>query len=290
MQGSQGNLILQFLYLYDYPFSRRYGEVRYGQVSVSVTKNTNLDYTTLTSTNKTTTTEISTTTTTTTTTENGYFNYPIKRPFAIHRTKEEEEIYQRNFLILKVIVRVTVVLTLISLAAAFGVLYFHNWRMWDQSLPGASCPPAKIGARNILDDSDEDTDEELYQEIDPMLKRKLVATRRKSVAFSVCVVDRENMTFDLESKRVMLGLTRSTDRLPSVLPTLQEDCESEKMGQSIPLIIPPPGSGTGVLKTGRFNSTRRMSVPAVCLTKILHHEDDLRHDRVKMFTSSETII
>jgi len=91
-------------------FSRRYGEVRYGQVSVSVTKNTNLDYTTLTSTNKTTTTEISTTTTTTTTTENGYFNYPIKRPFAIHRTKEEEEIYQRNFLILKVIVRVTVVL------------------------------------------------------------------------------------------------------------------------------------------------------------------------------------
>ena len=97
----------------------------------------------------------------------------------------------------------TVVLTLISLGAAFGVLFLHNWRLWDQTVPGAVVT-LKPGLRN-LSDSEDDTDEELYQEVDPMLKPKLMATRRKSVAFSVCVVDRENMTFDLDRKRVMLG-------------------------------------------------------------------------------------
>ena len=70
------------------------------------------------------------------------------------------------------------VLTLMSLAAAFGVLFLHNWRLWDQSVPGSGSG-VKPGVRNITD-SDEDTDDELYQEIDPMLKRKLVQTRRKS--------------------------------------------------------------------------------------------------------------
>lgn len=115
-----------------------------------------------------------------------------------------------------------------------------------------------------------------------MLKRKLVQTRRKSVAFSVCVVDRENMTFDLESKRVMLGLaTRSTDRLPHILPTWHEEseCETEKMGLSIPLIM------SGQDKP-RFNSARRMSVPAVTITRSLQ----ARGDPVNIYNSSETVI
>ena len=116
-----------------------------------------------------------------------------------------------------------------------------------------------------------------------MLKRKLVQTRRKSVAFSVCVVDRENMTFDLESKRVMLGLataTRSTDRLPHIMPTWHEEaeCETEKMGLSIPLIMSGPDKP-------RFNSGRRMSVPAVTITRTLQTRDP-----VSIYNSRETVI
>ena len=119
-----------------------------------------------------------------------------------------------------------------------------------------------------------------------MLKRKLVQTRRKSVAFSVCVVDRENMTFDLESKRVMLGLatgTRSTDRLPRILPTWHEEaeCETEKMGLSIPLIM----SGPDKPRAPRFNSARRMSVPAVTITRTLQTRDP-----VNIYNSRETVI
>ena len=170
------------------------------------------------------------------------------------------------------VVRVTVVLTLISLGAAFGVLFLHNWRLWDQTVPGAVVT-LKPGLRN-LSDSEDDTDEELYQEVDPMLKPKLMATRRKSVAFSVCVVDRENMTFDLDRKRVMLGLSES-----SLLPTLAEDSELS----SVPLVLPGPRAAPA----RRFNTSRRMSVPAVCLnTKTLGTETDA----IKKFTSSETII
>ena len=231
---------------------RRYGEIRYGQVTVSVESSSDLMslFTMpVATTNHTTTTS---TTTSTTSTEpphlrggSGIFQ---NRPLNLNRTQEEEDAYQRNFLILRVVVRVTVVLTLISLAAAFGVLFLHNWRLWDQTLagPGVGGPVGgKYGNRNLTD-SEDDSEEELYQELDPMLKRKLVATRRKSVAFSVCVVDRENMTFDLESKRVLLGLgTRSTDRLPVItgtpLPTLQEDCEAGTL-QSIPLVINSEGA------------------------------------------------
>ena len=120
-----------------------------------------------------------------------------------------------------------------------------------------------------------------------MLKRKLVQTRRKSVAFSVCVVDRENMTFDLESKRVMLGLataTRSTDRLPHIMPTWHEEseCETEKMGLSIPLIM----SGPDKPRALRFNSARRMSVPAVTITRTLQTRDPA----VNIYNSRETVI
>ena len=269
---------------------RRYGEIRYGQVSVSVEKNSHLKLLEMpvATTNETTTTS---TTTSTTSTEpphlrggSGIFR---NRNINLNRTKEEEEAYQKSFYILRVIVRITVVLTLIILAGAFGVLYLHNWRLWDQTLtgPGVGGPVGgKFGTRGLTD-SDDESDEELYQELDPMLKRKLVATRRKSVAFSVCVVDRENMTFDLESKRVMLGLgSRSTDRLPmlqtgGLLPTLQEDCETGAAMHSIPLVIPET----------RARGKRRMSVPAVCLTKVLG-EQGMQTDRLKMFTSSETII
>ena len=268
-------------------FSRRYGEIRYGQVSVSVTSDnvTVSAPVTTPTTNLTTATTTTPSTTTTTTTEYVLEEWEEKRNLAIRRTAEEEEEYQQNFFVLKIVVRTTVILTLLCLAAAFGLLFLHNWRMWDQTVAGGAGggPVTRVPGLRGAGDSDDDTDDELYQEIDPMLKRKLVATRRKSVAFSVCVVDRENMTFDLESKRVMLGL--STDRLASsTLPTLREDCESEKMGQSIPLIIPPDNDGDprpGV----RFNQARRMSVPAVCLTQLLP-----QIEQNKMFPSSETII
>ena len=238
------------------------------------------------------TTTSTTSTSTTTTTEYVLEEWEIKRNLAIRRTDEEEEEYQQNFLVLKIVVRTTVILTLLCLAGAFGLLFLHNWRLWDQTVAGGANggPVTKVPGLRTNNESDEDTDDELYQEIDPMLKRKLVATRRKSVAFSVCVVDRENMTFDLESKRVMLGLTRSSDRLsncPSLvpLPTLTEDCETgdktEKVGQSIPLLMP---ARKGVAANTR--SQRRMSVPAVCLT--LPVIDQLKQE--KMFTSSETII
>jgi hypothetical protein len=64
----------------------------------------------------------------------------------------------------------------------------------------------------VTDDSEDDDD--LYEEIDPMLKKKLLQTHRKSVAFSVCIFDKENVTFDLDRKRVLLGLGNSTDRIP----------------------------------------------------------------------------
>ena len=98
-----------------------------------------------------------------------------------------------------------------------------------------------------------------------MLKEKLLQTRRKSVAFSVCIVDKENMTFDLDRKRVLLGLATSTDRIPlssaCALPTLEESCETEKMGHHIPLVISirPEHSVTKPVRV------RRMSVPAVPL-------------------------
>ena len=176
-------------------------------------------------------------------------------------------------------VRTTVVITLISLAAAFAFLFLHNWRLWEK-MPGQGNKGNKM-----ISDSEDDTDtEEMYQELDPMLKRKLVQTRRKSVAFSVCVVDRENMTFDLESKRVMLGLTsRSTDRLPHLLPTLQEsECETEKMGLSIPLVMSGPDRPAMV----RFNTSRRMSVPAVTVTRTLQ----ALRDPACIYNSSETVI
>ena len=152
------------------------------------------------------------------------------------------------------VVRVTVVLTLISLGAAFGVLFLHNWRLWDQTVPGAVVT-LKPGLRN-LSDSEDDTDEELYQEVDPMLKPKLMATRRKSVAFSVCVVDRENMTFDLDRKRVMLGLSES-----SLLPTLAEDSELS----SVPLVLPGPRAAPARRSTpaGGCPSPRSVSTPSL---------------------------
>ena len=121
-----------------------------------------------------------------------------------------------------------VIITLIVLATAFGALFLHNWRLFEQNMQ-----PKPVKAVN--DDSEEE--EDFYEDIDPMLKKKLLQTRRKSVAFSVCIVDKENMTFDLDRKRVLLGLASSTDRIPlssaCALPTLEESCETEKMGHHV---------------------------------------------------------
>ena len=163
-------------------------------------------------------------------------------------------------MLIQIVVRSAVILTLIVLASAFGALFLHNWRLWEQPKPVK--PLNKIST----DESDED-DDDFYEEIDPMLKKKLLQTRRKSVAFSVCVVDKENMTFDLDRKRVLLGLASSTDRIPlssaCVLPTLDESCETEKMGHHIPLVLSTkPEYGTS---SRNYTRARRMSVPAVPL-------------------------
>ena len=85
-------------------FSRRYGELRYGQVTVSVSRDLEgWESTTVRTTNMTTSTSTSTTSTTSTTPEVDITmatHAGIRMP--INRTEEDEEIYQRNFLILKV--------------------------------------------------------------------------------------------------------------------------------------------------------------------------------------------
>ena len=102
-------------------FSRRYGELRYGQVTVTVSRGLERlgSSSTVRTTNMTTSTSTtSTSTTTTTTTRPTSTQGPqvdltmpthagIRMP--INRTEEDEETYQRNFLILKV--RETLVLT-----------------------------------------------------------------------------------------------------------------------------------------------------------------------------------
>ena len=57
------------------------------------------------------------------------------------------------------VVRTTVVITLCSLAAAFAFLFLHNWRLWEQNMPG---PPIK--GNKMMSESEEDTDtEDMYQ-------------------------------------------------------------------------------------------------------------------------------
>ena len=97
--------------------------------------------------------------------------------------------------------------------------------------------------------------------------KRLLQTRHKSVAFSV---DNENMTFDLDRKKVFLGSgtlpNLPSDRMPlssaCALPTLVETCEIEKIGsfQGIPLWLGETRHSLGKMPGNRG---RRMSVPAV---------------------------
>ena len=187
---------------------------------------------------------------------------------------------------MQIVVRSGVIITLIVLATAFGALFLHNWRLFEQNMQ-----PKPVKA--ITDDSEEDDD--FYEEIDPILKKKLLQTRRKSVAFSVCIVDKENMTFDLDRKGVLLGLATSTDRIPlssaCALPTLEESCETEKMGHHIPLVI-STRLKRGVTKPG-YNRVRRMSVPAVSLAMEFDARVGRRQGLLqenKLCNSIETII
>ena len=155
------------------------------------------------------------------------------------------------------------IITLILLAIAFGALFLHNWKLYELSLQ------PKPSKGNIGGSDDEEDD--LFEDFDPKLRKRLLQTRRKSVAFSVCTVDNENMTFDLDRKKVFLGAGTTLANLPSdriplssacALPTLLETCETEKIGslQGIPL-----GLGDTVQNFGKLpgNRGRRMSVPAV---------------------------
>ena len=59
----------------------------------------------------------------------------------------------------QVVVRTTVVITLCSLAAAFAVLFLHNWRLWEQNMPGPT-----MKGNKLISESEEDTDtEDMYQ-------------------------------------------------------------------------------------------------------------------------------
>ena len=123
------------------------------------------------------------------------------------------------------------------LATAFGVFFFQNWRTWDQNTQHQPV------LKTPNDESDED---DFYEELDPMLKKKLLQTRRKSVSFSVCIVDKEKMTFALDRKHVLLGLASSTVTATSTcaLPALEEISEVENtddLPQHLPLVMPLPG-------------------------------------------------
>ena len=90
------------------------------------------------------------------------------------------------------------------------------------------------------------------------------------VSFSVCVVDRERMTSDLDRKHVLLGQSSSTDSARA-LPTLEESCLVEKMGHDFPLVI----SAKTVYGGSGYSKARRMFAPAVPLAR----EVDARIDR-----------
>ena len=63
----------------------------------------------------------------------------------------------------QVVVRTTVVITLCSLAAAFAFLFLHNWRLWEQNMPGPT-----MKGNKLVSESDEDTDtEDMYQVSSP---------------------------------------------------------------------------------------------------------------------------
>ena len=54
------------------------------------------------------------------------------------RVVREEQVDERNFFILRVVVRVSVVVTLLTLAAAFGLLFWRNWINWREREAGVN--------------------------------------------------------------------------------------------------------------------------------------------------------
>ena len=156
--------------------------------------------------------------------------------------------------------RSVVIITVIVLATAFGVSFLHNWALVEQN---TQIEPVKA----TTDESDEDG--AFYEELDPVIKKKLLQTSRKSVSFSVCVVDKEMMTFDLDRKHVLLGLSSSTKRCPlttaRALPTQEASCEAKKMDHHIPLVT----STSTEYGDSRYSKGRRMSVPALPLARII---------------------
>jgi len=258
-------------------FGRRYGEVRYGQVTLGVVRSPNYrpPTTTITSTTISDHTEIST---------------ASQQELAAEADRvEEERIDERNFLILRVVVRSAVAITLVTLASMFAALFLHNYRQWELNIR------EKADAIANRDSEDDDEEDFTYDEIDPMLKKKLLQTRRKSVAFSVCVVDKDNMTFDLDRKKVLLGIPStmgmSSDRLASLPPLVEgEGAESFKSHINVPLLQVVQGGGSrrgSRVGVGYHQKTgRRMSVPAVPLGGL----GLCPEVRVKFGNSIETII
>ncbi|XP_023336770.1 uncharacterized protein LOC111707838 isoform X2 [Eurytemora carolleeae] len=220
-------------------FSRRYGEVLYGHITLSVIED--LIYTETTPTLSTTLEPATNTTSHTTTSP------------AMDKAQRELEEYERQFFILKIVVRCGVILTLGGLAIIFGLMFLASWRAFDHNTGKSAHPPT--------DDSSDDINQGFGEE-DPMLTKRLLQTRRKSVAFSVCVLDRDSMTFEMDRKKVLIN---STDRIPNAsfcpLPTLSEDCETEKIPIPLSLIT------RHKIRHPSVNRARRMSLPHGPLTE-----------------------
>lgn len=74
------------------------------------------------------------TTTTTTTTQLNHVEVTTESQQQIDEEAarvEEEKVYQRNFLILRVVVRTSVALTLVTLSSGFVAFFLHTWRQWE---------------------------------------------------------------------------------------------------------------------------------------------------------------
>jgi len=177
-------------------FTRRYGEVLYGKMTLSVIENPLHTQATTTTTTLAPTTNITEATTTSP---------------AEDRAERERVEYEHQFLILRIVVRCSVTITLLSLVCLFGLLFLHSWKSFEANKP----------VKLVTDTSTEDISQE-FQEMDPLLMKRILQTRRKSVAFSICVLDRDSMTFEMDRKKVQLS---STDRITNSsfcpLPTLK---------------------------------------------------------------------
>ncbi len=149
--------------------------------------------------------------------------------------------YERQFFLLRVFVLGSIGCVLSTLALMFWIYFMYLWKTWDttKGIPktSASVKRARFAAAEIrmeaggggrgghvqddeytcepgMDESDADdnySDEDDEEDPDgvlaphPHFNSALRHSRRKSVSFAVCKVDKETMQFEIENKSVLLG-------------------------------------------------------------------------------------